>query len=229
LQLKTILYWSQAYRKPNKIKPKLVILVERTIECLSRTERNSKVINTQTDTTQAEQDLVTSAQAGDRGAFGELVQLHLRGVVNLVYRLSGELAFSEDIAQEAFIRAWEKLPGYLPNSPFRNWLYRIATNAAIDALRRRKEEVNIDGVVVSAPGSSLEQKLEHKQRDETIRQAVLSLPLASRSVLILREYQQLSYAEIAATLEIPLGTVMSRLNYARTTLRINLAQLLEAQ
>ncbi|MEN8241885.1 MAG: sigma-70 family RNA polymerase sigma factor [Chloroflexota bacterium] len=187
------------------------------------------MINTPAVTTQTEEDLVTQAQAGDRGAFGELVQKHQRGVINLVYRLSGELAFSEDIAQEAFIRAWEKLPGYQPISPFRNWLYRIATNAAIDALRRRKEEVNLDGVVVSVPGKGLEQKLEDSQRDEIIRQAVLSLPLASRSVLILREYQQLSYAEIAAALEIPLGTVMSRLNYARTTLRTSLSQLLEVQ
>ena len=149
-------------------------------------------------------------------------------MVNLVYRLSGELAFSEDIAQETFIRAWEKLHTYQPDAPFRNWLYRIAANAAIDALRRRKEEVNIDGVVLSVPGSSIELKLEHKQRDEIIRQTVLALPLASRSVLILREYQQLSYAEIAAALEIPIGTVMSRLNYARNSLRKNLAHLLEA-
>jgi RNA polymerase sigma-70 factor (ECF subfamily) len=183
---------------------------------------------TSTATTQTEQDLVVQSQQGNRAAFGELVQQHQRGVVNLVYRLYGDPAFAEDIAQDAFIRAWEKLDSYRPVAPFRNWVYRIATNAALDAIRRQKEQVNFDAVVVSAPGIGLEQNLVHQQRDETIRQAVLSLPLASRSVLILREYQELSYQEIADTLEIPLGTVMSRLNYARTTLRTTLSELLEA-
>lgn len=178
-------------------------------------------------TIQTEQNLVIEAQQGDRAAFGELVQQHQRGVVNLVYRLSGDPAFSEDIAQEAFIRAWEKLHTYRPTAPFRNWVYRIATNAAYDAFRRQKDQVDIDAVVVSAPGNSLEQTIETQERDEVIRQAVLSLPLASRSVLILREYQRLSYQEIADTLEIPLGTVMSRLNYARTTLRKTLSGLME--
>lgn len=180
-----------------------------------------------TITTLSEEDLVIEAQQGNRAAFGDLVQQHQRGVVNLVYRLSGDPAFSEDIAQEAFIRAWEKLPTYQPKAPFRNWVYRIATNAAYDAFRRQKEQVDIDAVVVAAPGNGLEQVIENQERDEIIRQAVLSLPLASRSVLILREYQGFSYQEIADTLEIPLGTVMSRLNYARTTLRTTLAELLE--
>lgn len=174
-----------------------------------------------------EEDLVVQAQQGNRAAFSELVQQNQRGVVNLVYRLSGDPVFAEDIAQDAFIRAWEKLHTYRPAAPFRNWVYRIATNAALDALRRKKEQVDIDAVVIHAPGNGLEQKIENKQRDETIRQAVLSLPLASRSVIILREYQDLSYQEIADTLEIPLGTVMSRLNYARTTLRSVLSELLE--
>ena len=178
--------------------------------------------------TQTEQDLVIESQDGNRAAFGELVQQHRHGVVNLIYRLSGDPTFAEDIAQDAFIRAWEKLDSYRPTAPFRNWVYRIATNAALDALRRQKEQVDIDTVEVSAPGRGLEQIIENIQRDEVIRQAVLSLPLASRSVLILREYQALSYQEIADTLEIPLGTVMSRLNYARTTLRTTLSELMEA-
>jgi RNA polymerase sigma-70 factor (ECF subfamily) len=178
--------------------------------------------------TQTEQDLVLLSQLGDRAAFGELVLLHQRGVINLVFRLCGDPAFAEDIAQDAFIRAWEKLDGYKPVAPFRNWLYRIATNNAIDALRRRREEVDLEAVALSQPGDGLEQRLVHKQRDEVIRRAVLSLPLAGRSVLILREYQGLSYQEIADTLEIPLGTVMSRLNYARNTLRSTLAEYLEA-
>lgn len=179
-------------------------------------------------TIQTEQDLVAQSQQGNRAAFGELVQIHQRGVVNLAYRMCGDPAFADDIAQDAFIRAWEKLESYRPVAPFRNWVYRIATNAALDALRRQKDQVDLDAVTLSAPGNNPEQCLVHQQRDETIRQAVLSLPLASRSVLILREYEGLSYQEIADTLGIPLGTVMSRLNYARTTLRQTLSELLEA-
>lgn len=177
---------------------------------------------------QTEEELVALSQSGDRSAFGELVQQHQRGVVNLVYRLSGDPAFAEDIAQEAFIRAWQKLDHYRPIAPFRSWLYRIAANAALDVLRRQKEHVDLDQVTGSNPGHGLERGLENKQRDEVIRQAVLALPLASRSVLILREYQDLSYQEIADTLEIPMGTVMSRLNYARTALRETLSELMEA-
>jgi RNA polymerase sigma-70 factor (ECF subfamily) len=178
--------------------------------------------------TQTEEQLVAQAQQGDRAAFGELVKQHHRAVVNLVYRLCGDAAFAEDIAQEAFIRAWEKLNSYRQTAPFRNWVYRIATNAALDDLRRQKEQVNIDSVVVPSSGHGLEKSIETIQRNEAIQQAVLSLPLASRSVLILREYQSLSYQEIADTLEIPLGTVMSRLNYARNALRTTLSELMEA-
>lgn len=163
----------------------------------------------------AELELITQAQQGDRQAFGDLVRRHRAGVVNVVYRMSGDANLAEDAAQEAFIRAWEHLPGYRPRSPFRNWLYRIASNAALDVLRREKETVSIDDLPLAAPGALPEAALEGKQRAELVQKAVLALPPASRAVLVLREYEGLSYKEIAETLDIPLGTVMSRLNYAR--------------
>jgi len=162
-----------------------------------------------------ELDLIIQAQQGDRQAFGELVRRHRAGVVNVVYRMSGDANLAEDAAQEAFIRAWQHLPSYRPRSPFRNWLYRIANNAALDALRREKETVNIDDLPLADPGELPEATLEGKQQAEFVQEAVLALPPASRAVLILREYEGLSYKEIAETLDIPLGTVMSRLNYAR--------------
>jgi len=185
-------------------------------------------VRSRTAATEAtELDLVTRAQHGDRGAFTELVRRHREGVINVVYRLCGDVHLAEDAAQEAFIRAWQHLPGYRPRSPFRNWVYRIATNAALDVLRREKETVDVDAVSLVSPGEGPEATLEGKERGERVRQAVLALPSASRAVLVLREYEGLSYREIADTLGIPVGTVMSRLNYARNRLRESLAPHLE--
>ena len=172
-------------------------------------------------------ELITQAQQGDRRAFGQLVRRHREGVVNVVYRMCGDANLAEDAAQEAFIRAWQNLPSYRPQSPFRNWVYRIATNAALDALRREREAVDIDALALANSDNGPEAVVEGAERGERVRQAVLALPPASRAVLVLREYEGLSYREIAETLGIPMGTVMSRLNYARNRLRESLAPYLE--
>ncbi len=174
-----------------------------------------------------ELELIRQAQRGDRKAFGQLVRHHREGVVNVVYRLCGDADLAEEAAQEAFIRAWTNLPRYQPRSAFRNWLYRIASNVAIDALRREKETVELEAVPLVHPDSGPEALFEREERGERVRQAVLDLPPASRAVIVLREYEGLSYKEIADTLGIPMGTVMSRLNYARGLLRENLAAYME--
>jgi RNA polymerase sigma-70 factor (ECF subfamily) len=174
-----------------------------------------------------ELELIRQAQRGDRKAFGQLVRRHREGVVNVVYRLCGDAELAEEAAQEAFIRAWTNLPRYQPRSPLRNWLYRIASNVAIDALRREKETVELEAVPLVHPDGGPEALFERQERGETVRQAVLDLPPASRAVIVLREYEGLSYKEIADTLDIPIGTVMSRLNYARGLLRENLAPYVE--
>lgn len=175
----------------------------------------------------AEHDLIVRAQQGDRAAFGELVRLHHNGVINVVYRMCGDANLAEDAAQEAFIRAWQHLPKYKPRSPFRNWVYRIATNVALDVLRRERETVDVDDVPLATQEDGPDVALEKSERGERVRQAVLALPPASRAVLVLREYEGLSYQEIAETLGIPIGTVMSRLNYARSQLRKSLSSYLE--
>ncbi len=172
-------------------------------------------------------ELITQAQEGDRQAFSELVRRHREGVVNVVYRMCGDANLAEDAAQEAFIRAWQHLRSYRPRSPFRNWLYRIATNVALDALRREKETVDIDTLELAISDNGPQAIVEGAERGERVRQAVLALPSASRAVLVLREYEGLSYREIVETLGIPMGTVMSRLNYARSRLREALAPYLE--
>ncbi len=172
-------------------------------------------------TAEPELSLIQQAQNGDRSAFGELVRRHYASVVNVVYRLCGEAGLAEDMAQEAFLRAWINLPSFHPESPLRNWLYRIAVNAALDVLRRKTEtpveDERIEMVTDQAPGP--EAALIAKEQAAFLQQAMKSLPEAARSVLVLREYGELSYQEIAAVLDIPIGTVMSRLNYARNRLR----------
>ena len=174
-----------------------------------------------------EAELIALAQGGDRRAFGKLVLQHRKGVVNVAYRMCGDTHLAEDMAQEAFIRAWQKLTSYKPRSPFRNWLYRIVTNATLDALRRERETVDIDAYPLAGPGKGLEASIEARDRAELVQRAVLALPFSSRGVLVLREYEGLSYKEISETLDIPIGTVMSRLNYARQRLSADLAPLIK--
>jgi len=176
---------------------------------------------------QTELDLIKQAQQGDRWAFGELVRHHREGTINVVYRMTGDAHLAEEAAQEAFIRAWTNLPRYKPLSPFRNWVYRIATNVALDTLRSQKEAVDVESVELADSGQGPDEVTETRERAEKVRQAVLELPPASRAVIVLREYEGLSYQEIADTLSIPMGTVMSRLNYARGLLRKTLSPYLE--
>jgi RNA polymerase sigma-70 factor (ECF subfamily) len=168
--------------------------------------------------------LITKAQQGDRHAFGELVGMHYPGVIRVVYHLCGDTQVAQDAAQETFLRAWQHLPAYRPQGSLRNWLYRIAVNAALDTLRReaKLDPQDIDALPLADHEPGPEASLAANEQAALVQQAVKALPPASRAVLVLREYQGLSYQEIAAALDIPLGTVMSRLNYARSQLRARL-------
>jgi RNA polymerase sigma-70 factor (ECF subfamily) len=174
-----------------------------------------------------EDNLIIQAKQGDRGAFGELVVRYYEHVIRVIYRLCGDAQIAQDAAQEAFIRVWVKLPGFQPRAPFRNWVYRIAVNTALDILRQ-KAEVSLETLegmqmmVEKRPGP--EAAYIEKEQADFLQGAVRALPEAARAVLVLREYGELTYAEIASVLEIPIGTVMSRLNYARSRLREMLQQ-----
>jgi RNA polymerase sigma-70 factor, ECF subfamily len=187
-----------------------------------------------TVTSVSEAELVVSAQNGDRNAFSELVRLHAQGVLNVVHRMCGDAQLAEDAAQETFLRAWQNLPSFRTGTPLRNWLYRIAVNAGTDMLRRERRILpdDIDDLHLTDGNSSPEVQVSQKERARLVQSAILSLPEASRAVLVLREYEGLSYQEISSTLDIPVGTVMSRLNYARNTLKAKLQpqlSLLEAE
>jgi len=174
---------------------------------------------------EVEDNLIIQAKLGDRSAFGELVSLYYENVIRVVFRLCGDAQIAQDATQEAFIRAWVKLPGYQPRSPFRNWVYRIAVNTALDILRQKPQESLEDStevLIMAEKSLGPEAAYIEKEQLDFLQSAVKALPEAARAVLVLREYGQLTYEEIASVLEIPLGTVMSRLNYARGRLRENL-------
>lgn len=168
-----------------------------------------------------EAELIAQAQGGDRNAFSELVRIHARGVFNVVFHMSGDALVAEDAAQETFIKAWQNLTSYRPQSSLRNWLYRIAFNAGMDMLRKEKRILpnDIEDLNLRDERPDPESVASQNERTAIVQRAVMSLPEASRAVLVLREYEGMSYHEIADALDIPLGTVMSRLNYARKLLK----------
>jgi RNA polymerase sigma-70 factor (ECF subfamily) len=172
-------------------------------------------------TTASETELVTRAKNGERNAFSELVCIHAQGVRNVIYRMCGDLQIAEDAAQETFIQAWLHLASYRPQTSLRNWLYRIAVNAATDMLRKEKRILPnaLEDLQLQDPQPGPEALYSQEERTTLVKKAILSLPEASRAVLVLKEYEGMSYHEIADALEIPIGTVMSRLNYARKVLK----------
>jgi len=174
----------------------------------------------------SETELVSRAQNGDRNAFSELIRNHAQGVMNVVYRMCGDVQIAEDAAQETFIQAWLHLSSYRPQTSLRNWLYRIAVNAATDMLRKNKRILpnSMEDLQLTDGQPGPEMVVSQQERIVLVQKAVLSLPEASRAVLVLREYEGLSYQEISSTLDIPIGTVMSRLNYARKLLKDKLEQ-----
>ncbi len=178
-----------------------------------------------------ETELVIRARNGERSAFNELVRVHAQGVMNVIYRMCGDAQIAEDAAQETFIQAWLHLSSYRPQTSLRSWLYRIAVNAATDMLRKEKRILPnaLEDLHLQDPQPGPEALLSQAERTALVQKAILALPEASRVVLVLREYEGMSYHEIANSLNIPVGTVMSRLNYARKTLKDKLEQKLLVQ
>lgn len=172
-----------------------------------------------------EADLLDRSRRGDQAAYGELVKRYYRLVVTVAARTGMAGDGAEDVAQETFLRAWRQLPGFRPQGDhsFRAWLCRICHNLAIDALRRSRPQSELDeGLAGHGADNPAARYLREEQAAE-VRALVEQLPEACRIVLVLREYEGLTYGEIAHALNIPPGTVMSRLNYARTALRKALA------
>ena len=178
-----------------------------------------------------ERRLIDRSAAGDQEAFRQLVIRHHRLVINVAFRALGELSLAEDVAQEVFLKVYKALPGYRHEKPFTHWLHRVAANAVTDALRRRRPIVSLDGMeqpTASRESDPLDVATRHDLQ-KAVRQAIASLPSHYRDTIALQAFGELSYEEIAKTLDIPLGTVMSRLSGAKRLLRERLGDLVHGE
>jgi RNA polymerase sigma-70 factor, ECF subfamily len=172
--------------------------------------------------------LIDACLKGNQGAFDVLMRRYEERVFNLVYRVLGNVEDAQDVVQETFINAYQSLPNFKRESLFYTWLYRIAMNTAISHKRRHKGTVSfdagrngegglepLDNSEYNRPGHAME-KAELERR---IQKALNSLSPEHKIVLVFKEMEGLKYEEIADILQLPIGTVRSRLHRARIELR----------
>ncbi len=179
--------------------------------------------------TPADEQLARRVQRGHTADLAMLVERHHSPLLGFLYRLTGgDRALAEDLTQEAFLRALRSIQQYQPSRPFKPWLYAIAVNVARDHFKRADVRYAVtlaDDELLALPDPiGLEETIEMDGlRVAAISAAIGALPVHQREAIILRYYQDLSLAEIAAALDIPIGTVKSRLSlglrHLRTVLR----------
>jgi RNA polymerase sigma-70 factor (ECF subfamily) len=172
--------------------------------------------------------LVAAAQAGDPDAFATIVRLHQRTVYGVAWGLTRNAHDADDLAQETFVRAWQALSRFRTGEPLKPWLTRIAVNLAYSLFRRRKRrpEAALEPLAEAgkqwAAGEDPAEEFAEQERAVRLDAAFAELSEDHRAILVLRVVEEMSYEEIATTLEIAVGTVMSRLSRARAELRARL-------
>jgi RNA polymerase sigma-70 factor (ECF subfamily) len=164
-----------------------------------------------------ETELVERARSGDREAMGQLYSAHASRVYTVVRRLAGDDALAEDLAQDAWIRAFRKLDLFRGEASFGTWMYRLATNMALNRLRRRdrREEVEV-GAQLGHPRASLDDVVINQR---ILSQALDRLPPGYRRVLVLHDVEGHTHEEIAELLSVAPGTSKSQLHKARARMR----------
>jgi RNA polymerase sigma-70 factor, ECF subfamily len=172
--------------------------------------------------------LIQRAQKGDQDAFAALVNEHQGYIYNLALRVVKDENEALDLTQETFVRAWTALPNFRGQSQFRTWLYRITTNLCYNRLPGLRRSLNDlgDDVMGEIPAANLEnpsQKFESKEIQTHLYKAIDELDANYKLLIALRYQDELSYEEIASTLNLPLGTVKTGLFRAKEKLRLALA------
>ncbi len=170
-------------------------------------------------------DLVRRCLQGDAEAFRPLVARYQRVLYNVAYRMVHDREDACDLAQGAFVKAYEKLGTYDPGFQFFSWIYRILVNDTLNFLKRNRPCRSLEPAWdVAAPGGP-QDDLESRERGRAVRDALMALPVDSREVVVLRHFAELSYGEMSVALAIPEKTVKSRLYTARQ----RLAEILDAR
>jgi RNA polymerase sigma-70 factor (ECF subfamily) len=187
-------------------------------------------------------DVVALAQKGREAAFREIVRRYERPVFSLVFRMVRDRETAEDLSQDTFVKVLNHIDRYQPEFKLSSWLFKIAHNVAIDHLRKRRlptismsgspsattaDEIEASSFDVGARGESALEELESRELGEAIERAIARLRPEYRSCIMLRHVEGRSYEEIAATLDLPLGTVKTYIHRARHELRDALEDLRE--
>jgi RNA polymerase sigma-70 factor, ECF subfamily len=182
-------------------------------------------------------EVMLRVKSGDDSAFAYLVQKYRRPMVSFMYRMAHNSAAAEDLAQEVFLRVYRSRENYEPSAKFTTWLYRIATNLAVNYARDTRHErpenmVSVDepdqetGLTVDVPDTSLtaEESLVRRERMAAIRQRVQALPERQRMAVVMHKYQQMDYRQIAQVLKLSESATKSLLFRAYETLRVQLKE-----
>jgi RNA polymerase sigma-70 factor, ECF subfamily len=182
--------------------------------------------------------LISQALAGQTAAFGQLVQKYQDRLYNTVVHVAGNAEDAKDVVQEAFVQAFLKLESFQGASAFYTWLYRIAFNVAATHRRRRASRHAAEQAAISDgqgangaahAGEAASERLESQERCRQVRYAIAQLAEEYRVVLVLREMEGYCYETIAEVLDLPVGTVRSRLHRARMQLREQLKEVLAVE
>ncbi|WP_096202068.1 RNA polymerase sigma factor SigW [Bacillus sp. FJAT-45350] len=174
--------------------------------------------------------LIKEVKSGDTEAFGELVEMYKDKVYQLSYRMLGNMHEAQDVAQEAFLRAYTNIDRYDTNRKFSTWLFRIATNLAIDRLRKRKPDFHLEDPIKGTEGMTVQSQIASTEElpddqvvkvemQEWIQDEINHLPPKYRSAIILKYIEDLSLKEISEILDLPVSTVKTRIHRGRETLR----------
>jgi RNA polymerase sigma-70 factor, ECF subfamily len=180
--------------------------------------------------------LMLDVQAGDEASFDLLLQKYRSPLINFLYRMIRDTATAEDLAQEVFLRVYRARKQYSPSAKFTTWLFRIATNLALNSVRDnryRRLEMSIDAPAdedeapreVPAREKRIDEYMMERDRSDFIRRAIAALPEKQRAAVLLHKYEEMDYAEIAKILECSESALKSLLFRAYETLRVELAPL----
>jgi RNA polymerase sigma-70 factor, ECF subfamily len=175
----------------------------------------------------AERQAILACQKGSRDAFGEIVTLYMRRAYIGALAILGNREDAMDVSQEAFLKAYRAIRRFDPERPFYPWFYRILRNACFDWIRRRRKRPR-SGLEMDVPDNRFRPEVlaARDENREAVWAGLSRLGERDREILVLRHFQHLSYREIAEALDIPQGTVMSRLFAARSRLRGELESLM---